>query len=176
MKKVKNDATRVRVSELVERIKSTGHDRYISRLNKHTKELENLIFEINPSEVFQDELTSQENDLLKKEKKIVLPIIQEKIYESINLLLNDDSTRQALVYNGSLKNPVDEFPCLTVFHFLAKDRELSLKVFVRSSDVEHNLLVDCWFLSEMLKDVAKNSSKKMGRIHLFISSAHIYVE
>lgn len=175
MKKVINDTTKLKIQDFIKKIQVDGHDRFISRVGKNTKELENVQVEVNPLEVLQGELTKSEEELLTKEKKIVMPIIQEKLYDAINLLLNDDSTRQALVYNGSLKNPVDEFPCLTLFHFLANGRELNLKVFVRSSDVQNNLYVDLWFLSEMLKEVAKNSSKKMGRINLFISSAHIYV-
>jgi hypothetical protein len=169
----KNDTIRIKIDDIIRRIETFGHIRHINRINKDTKELEDLFFSFNPIEILQDELTVDEEKLLEYEKNIVIPQIQYKLYDILNHLVNDNSSRQAIIYNPMTKD-VFKFPCLSVFHFLITDNELNLKVFIRSSDVKKNLFVDCWFLSEMLKTLTDNLKIKMGRITLFLSSVHIY--
>jgi thymidylate synthase len=175
MKKIKFDVVNSKIQDLIQLIKETGESRYISRIDKNTKELQNYVFEFNPREVFLDALSPSQKELLKKEENIVNPIIQNKFYDIMNLLLNDVNTRQAIAINmpDRLIN-ANEFPCLSMFHIMTRGNELDMKVFVRSSNVEKHLFVDCWFLSELLKKVSKNVGKKMGRITLFISNAHVY--
>ena len=85
-----------------------------------------------------------------------------------------DTERQAILYNGCGQ---DNPPCISNYHFqrVGADR-LDVSVIMRSSDVVKVLPQDITMSWLLLRHVAKKLDVRTGKMHFYISNAHVYYE
>ena len=131
-------------------------------VKKRTIELQNINMPINSKEFL--DLGYDEYEFQVEYAKVL-----ENLSVIVEILKQDKYSRQCLISNWNLETK----PCASLLHFLYRKDTLDLKVFIRSSDILR-LPYDIVSLSHILQEVCDLTELKMGKLHLFISSLHMY--
>ena len=100
------------------------------------------------------------------------PLVGRQLDRAVRTLQKDPASRRAVVaLTGRTSTP----PCNCLVHFLTRRGELSVHVYIRSSDLLLGLPYDVGTWSVVGSVVAATLGLARGRLHLYLASLHHYL-
>jgi thymidylate synthase len=111
------------------------------------------------------------------------PRLNNQWFELINKLVNDNSTRQAImtIYDGKMdiSQKTKDVPCTLNLHFMIRDNKLNLTTYMRSNDLFWGFQYDI-FNFTMIQEMVLNELKmhisnlELGTYTHNVTSLHVY--
>ncbi len=92
----------------------------------------------------------------------------------INKLKGNKEAKSATIDLMDPLNDGKHVPCICTMDFKIRNGRLQCSAFFRSQDVGKKIYADIISIGELMKRVAQGTNLKIGALHIFIASLHIY--